>query len=448
MKVLKKIEYKQKLFYFIIWFLIFFNYMILDSLDSDNLWNFGASYSIANGLTPYKDFNLLTFPLSNFIAVLFMIIFGKKIIAYYIMCSLFLTFSLILILKLNKKIFLLILFLVLFFNFSSYNIISLFFCLLLMYLEKNNKGFKYHDFIMGLVTGLLIINKQSMVIFILPLIINKNFKQIIQSISGFLIPLFFLIIYLIINKNFINFINYTLLGVLDFGDQNGNFSFFTIIWFLMVIYNLYKYIKTSDLKWIYSGSFWILDVPLFDIKHTALSFIPTLTNITIEKHNLKKYNLLYNKTLIIFISILIINKIYINIKDTNYYINMDNDNVYFLAGYKKTLDKYLQVVDIYYNKYRKNYNVYFMDDIIYLYKLNNNIPINKFDMTLYGNNGYKGTEKLIAQIKNMPENTVFIVNRNQENSSQHNMKLYNYIVNNLKKIDSNRFSDVYKINYK
>ncbi len=437
-------KYKQILLFILIFLISYISYAVLNSYDPDNLWNFGVSYSMANGLIPYKDFNLLTFPFSNFITLLFMSILGKKMIAYYIMCSFFLLLTLIIINKLNKDTFFIILFIVLGFSFSSYNIICLFLCLLLMYLEVYNQKSKYHNFITGLITGLLIINKQSMVVFLLPLLINKDFKQILQSSIGILIPLACLFIWLLINNNVINFINYTILGVIDFGSKNSKFSFFIIIWAAILIYNIYMYIKSNkNNKWLYSMCFLIIDVPLFDLKHSILSFIPTIVNTTIfyKNNRLKKQMLFIQIFAILFI---FIGLTILWIADKNSFINTNYQDVYFMTSESKLLNHYVEQTDALYNKYKDDYNIYFMDDLVYLYKIKNNIPINKFDMTLYGNNGYNGTEKLIKEIEKMDNDTVFIVGANRKETTQHNYRLSSYITSNFKKIDSNRFSNVYQ----
>ena len=67
------------LFFFIVTFL--YNFFLLNS-NCDEIWNYGFSCNIANGLIPYKDFNMVVTPLFSFIGVLFIKIFGNHIYAY------------------------------------------------------------------------------------------------------------------------------------------------------------------------------------------------------------------------------------------------------------------------------------------------------------------------------------------------------------------------------
>ena len=85
---------------------------------------------------------------------------------------------------------------------------------------------------------------------------------------------------------------------------------------------------------------------------------------------------------------------------------------------------------------------------MYYHKLKSNIPINKFDLTLIGNNGYKGNEKLKKTIKNM-KNTLFLINEasNFNPYDQTNYELVNYIKDNYPKLEClNQDFCAYEIN--
>ena len=46
----------------------------------DELYNYGFSYNIINGLVPYKDFNMIIPPLFSYLYALIMNLFGTKLI--------------------------------------------------------------------------------------------------------------------------------------------------------------------------------------------------------------------------------------------------------------------------------------------------------------------------------------------------------------------------------
>ena len=54
----------------------------------DEIWNYGFSYNIANGLVPYRDFNMLQTPLLFYLGSLFINAFGHHLWSVNILNSL------------------------------------------------------------------------------------------------------------------------------------------------------------------------------------------------------------------------------------------------------------------------------------------------------------------------------------------------------------------------
>ena len=73
MKKKQKINNKQKyLLIFIISFVLIFTYYYFNTQRSmDEMWNYGFSNNIANGLVPYRDFNMIITPLYPLIISIF-----------------------------------------------------------------------------------------------------------------------------------------------------------------------------------------------------------------------------------------------------------------------------------------------------------------------------------------------------------------------------------------
>lgn len=428
-----KTSNKKMIIFFILTFLLFlYKYCTVYSLYTDNIWNFGASYNIATGLLPYKDFNLLTFPLSNFITIPFIILFKYKIISYYIMLSIVLTLCIYITYKINKKALPIIIALLMLENFGSYNCLSLLFVLLLILLERKNKN----DYLIGFILGLTVMSKQVMLLMIIPTFFTKDISKIFKRFIGACIPWIALLLYLLINNIFFDFINYTLLGMFDFGKSNSKFTIFIIFWIVAVIVVLKGWKKHKDITYLYSLFYLIIAVPIFDLNHIALTLIPFLI-VTTENYKFRgKVLNTRNIDIIAIVSITIfLSCSFIYLSDKINYFNLNSKSSYFLTISNNNLDNWADTINKYYMKYKKDYSVYFLDDIIYYYKLNYNIPINKFDMTLCGNNGYNGTPKLEKQIQNINKDTVFIVAMNQQKSVQHNNELFEFIDNNYKVID-------------
>ena len=76
----------------------------------------------------------------------------------------------------------------------------------------------------------------------------------------------------------------------------------------------------------------------------------------------------------------------------------------------------------------------------YLYKLSLNIPINEYDLTLKGNLGYNGEEKMIEKIKDLDDHSIIVTSLAFEESTtsmlktQASKKIYDYITNNFSTI--------------
>ena len=78
-----------------------------------------------------------------------------------------------------------------------------------------------------------------------------------------------------------------------------------------------------------------------------------------------------------------------------------------------------------------NYKVYHLYRDAYLYKLEVNERINKFDLNNKGNMGYNGENKWIKEIDNDCKNTkcLIILDHYKNINSQISMKLNNHIIN-------------------
>lgn len=74
--------------------LIFYNLSIVlirELKDLDEIWNFNFANNIANGLIPYKDFNMVTMPFLPMIISVFLKIFGQEVIVMRVICVLMIT---------------------------------------------------------------------------------------------------------------------------------------------------------------------------------------------------------------------------------------------------------------------------------------------------------------------------------------------------------------------
>lgn len=433
------------LFYIVIYMLFMYEYTILYSLNCDNFWNYGVAKSITEGLIPYSDFNLLTLPLAPFIISFFMKIFGTKMVIYYGVSALFMTTSIFILNKIEKSVTPIVLIILFLFAAGSYNALLVTLILLLIYLEKNRKD----DILIGIVIGLLILTKQVMGVLLITVFMTKNKDKIIKRIMGIIVPCQFFLLYLIKNNALYDCLNYALLGMFDFGGNNSNATIWTLVAIYIFIFLIYKYIKIKDINCLYGICFLAIAAPIFDIYHTAYAAIPFIIYSCATKGKTKKIVEIFFGVLL---AINIIDESYSKFIDKNSYHEMEKNNNYYFLLTKKDIIQYSDDVYRYYKDHISEYDIYFLDNDIYYVKLEHNIPINKFDLFLNGNNGYDGTNKLKDKIKSMTRKTLFLVDesvlleKGKNKYDQTNFELIEFVINNYNKVDTIRENyNVYEI---
>lgn len=405
--------------------------LICNSPVHDEIWNYGFSYNIATGLIPYKDFNMVITPLFPFLGSIFLSIFGKNIISYHIFNSIICTIIFHYFKKFTPQSYYIIYSIFLFFTLPNYNI----FCLLQLYIIMDLEDKKNNDFLLGVLLGLTFLTKQTIGIYLcIPTLFIKDIKRMIKRGIGFIIPNIFLIIYLIYNDILYEFIDYTFLGIGSFAKNNIN-SYISclIILSISIIYLIYKYIKTKDIKLIYLLCFQGVSFPIIDPYHVMIPFIPAFSYF-LKNLNLNKKIISYSFIFFIF-AIFSYNIYLLTTKEYSYpnstevckYRKLNNNVVNSINNtkeYMKKIEGRIFIIDMY----------------AYLLKLEASIPIDKYDLLNDGNLGKNGELRIIKEINNIcqKEKCTFLLNEKEINNriSQYNHDILNYIDKTYKKIDN------------
>lgn len=422
---MKKI-YKYLLFIFLFIFFLVFN-LAVSQLTLDEIWSYGFSYNIVNGLIPYKDFNMVITPFYSILMAIPMYI-NNNLLVFHIENTIIITLFVFITYKLIKeKVFLILPILVFPLNitFPNYNFFILFLFILLIYLEKNNKS----DLLIGIIISLIFLTKQSIGLFLIPVSLyyigkKKNLKRFI----GFIIPNIIFIIYLLITNSYKEFIDLCFLGLLDFGKGNSNFNIFFIFTILLVLLILYLVKKHKKIDYYYLLGFTSICIPLFDLYHFMIYLIACL--IVFYKNDL----LYIFKPRLVGIS-LFIGLAFIHITKSNfntkYYPNKLNLFEYRYIE-KKGIDNTNKILN-YMNKY--NNKVIFIGPSAYFYKLINNQKITDLDLINTGNSGYNGSNRLLKKVKSLDKEYVFFVEKDELGlGKQTDQKLYKYIIKKYQKI--------------
>lgn len=402
--------------------------LICNPVILDEIWNYGFTYNIANGLIPYKDFNMVITPSYPFLGALFLIIFGKSLLVYHIFNALICTgIFYFMKITLNKSYYIVysILLLVSLPNYSLFSILLLY---IILYLEDN----KNNDFLIGIFIGLTFLTKQNIgIMFVLPSILTKKFKQIKNRTIGFIIPNIIFFLYLIITDSLLSFIDYAFLGLSSFAENNILFSMWGTLTIIAIIYLIYQYVITKDIKVLYLLFFQIIAYPIFDTYHVLIPFIPVLG------YFLSKLNLVVKVTqvaFIIFIGIVFAYNINNILNGNNRFPNDTN-----VCKMRILDDNTISNIKEVSNYLKENKDVYIINDKAYVYKLESDIPINKFDLLNDGNLGKDGDIRLIKEIEYKCKEKVctFLMREDEiydDTLTQTNRKIINYINDNYKKV--------------
>lgn len=386
-------------------------------------------------ITPFFPF-IMSIPLH---------IFGNNEIIVQIENVLVMIFTLYIIEKLiNKKIYLIILFLVfpLSLMFPSYNLMLFELLVMILYCEKNIDN---NDLILGILVGLMILTKQNVgLIIVIVLILSqiKNKKRIIKRLIGLIIPITILLLYLIINKALYNFVDQCFLGLFEFGGENKRIdliSLISIIYLAIIIHFIRK--NPKKIENYYILAFFGIELPMADLYHTQifnLAFlIAILLNIDIKKEKEKLINI---SSIILIISSQII--MFSNLEKPIIYPN--NINHFEYRYIKKSNVDFANEIKDYINQNKEEKIIFLVYDA-YFIKTFSDKKIDKLDLINYGNSGKNGTKKNIELIKKNKD-AIFIINEDDlKIKGQIDIETIKYIKEKGKKIGNLRIYSIYKL---
>ena len=478
----------------------------------DEIWNYNTARAITQNLIPYKDISMITTPLLPMITALFLKLIANEVIVSRVLASVLwggVLFSIFKILKLlikeeNTCLIIIALLGLLFRDCYciDYNILSLMFSLIILYIElknidkphfENNKT----DFLIGILAGLTVCTKQSIGAILAIIVVGykiifvQNKKEFIEylktafkRIIGILIPMILVFIYLIATNSLQDFINYAVLGISTFSNKipyaqlmNNDKKEIQILSRIMPFILLAMAVLTIVLQnkkkkenignidnkiltmLIYSLSTIIIMYPISDEIHfliagtitfIGLAYILYLLGITIyNKINLQSKKKIYKITSLM-ISIIAIAFIAVRgIENITEYTKQEKNET--IEHYKNIqISEYLQerineIDNFILEQEKENKKVYILDAEAAIYM----IPINNYnkdyDMFLKGNIGKDGQEGQIQKIKQKETNEIILIRkRNLQSNWQTPTEVVNYVRENLEFMGEVSIYEVYK----
>lgn len=486
MKVDKNNKRKLLNIIFLAMSLLLYNASILlikELTDLDELWNFNFANNMANGLVPYKDFNMIQMPLLPMLASIFLKLFGQEVIVMRFLAVCLITYieiTVFLILdKLKVKdyikylILIFICFIITPYIAIDYNYMILAILLTIIYIEiksylRNEEILVYNlkiDFIIGILAGLCFTSKQSTGICIILVSVFykcleiRNKKDLIEFIKivftrgiGAVIPIVIVLLYLIINGASYDFISYCILGIKTFSNyipytnllKNSELSIkilsvvIPIIVILALSLSVIKKKKILLILSVYTIASMVVIYPIADNIHFLIGIfsgfiiLAYFADICIDKilsnENIKEFLGSFLKIATVLISIVCL------IYGVNIYVKSNKN--YELKHFKFTIMsenyiKSIKNIGEYINSSQKK--VYILDATASVYM----IPIDRYnkdyDMFLKGNLGKDGEEGQIEKLKNEENAIILIMNSKYKRNWQNPEKVRSYIINNKEK---------------
>ena len=425
--------------------LLIFN-LFLYPITLDEIWNYGFSYNILNGKIPYLDFNIVLTPLFSFIMTLPLMIFGNNILVFNIF-NIFIILGCFLLLHSliddNMWLCALIFFIPFPILYPSYNLFLLLLFLYLIYLEKNEKS----DCLIGFIVGCLILTKQSVGVFLLlPCLLYylKNKKKFISRLIGCIIPCSIFLIYLLITKSFMSFLDLCLFGLFDFAGNNSVTSkFYLFVFILICLVTIIFIVKEpKNIYNYYALMFYSISMPLFDAYHVGFQILVFVLLCFINFNFLKRLPIYSFAIFLVVYACLFVSYSYGNISSfKKMYPNNINHFEYRYLG-SKQVDFTNEVSN--YIKKNKDYKYMFLDSNGYYFRIINDESASYLDLINMGNWGYKGSDKLINSIKKLPKNTRFFIDGVElVGQRQIDRRAIKYVIKHGKKVDKVGLYDIY-----
>ena len=472
----------------------------------DELWNYNFARNIADGLLPYKDFNMVQMPLlpiicGTILKLTFNELIVMRILAVLLITAiLFVTYKIFENLKINQyiiNILIIGIYLLFYKHFCiDYNFGVLLIIIISIYCELKSlsKGKEIldvskNDFGLGILVGTSIAFKQTTGIFVSVIFIfyklllcskkedfRKVFKIIIIRLLGVLIPIVLLAIYLSVNNIWNDFLDYTVYSLKTFTNKisylklvKGNYGLdiailsilvpltFVIMYFIAVC----KKIKTDEQKNIfilfcYSVAAFIVVYPISDSIHFLIGSFPCLISIAYilwlvakkiaEKSKQKK--IIYGSKCFInsftVISILVFT-IYNVVILIQYISACRGYNELEHFKYIPASSESIRKIDNFIlEQNREGKEVYILDATAAIYM----IPIDRYnkdyDMFLKGNIGAEGEEGQIEKLENEANTVILIMNENYRRNWQNPEKVREYIINNWTKVGEIQNFDIFQ----
>lgn len=458
---------------------------------NDELWCFSNIYKMSNGFEIYKDLNVIITPLFFYIGEIIFLILGANYFVYRIyaigMIYIILFFTIYKLLKIlnvqkiNAMLYTMIIAGICLFILldPAYNMLAIAMAIIgIMVIIKNKDNSIKMNIIQGIIMFLTFMSKQNIGVYyiigsiVAQILLNRNIKTTIKNIfiqlltSAILLISF--LVYLQINDNLYDCINYIILGVGEFANKNSSYNICNILIFLTELIMAFAFIIIStkekipfkkvereNIKVLGTMSICMnfIAFPLCNTAHILIAsviffiLLAYILDLLIFREflvGIKVNKLKKSVMLVIFITFLIINLInniryYKEITKQEYYFTKDSP-YYGSVATDETIKEIEEICDYIKEQNEKGIEVKVISYYSNLYMNILNKNNGTMDLPFYGNMGKGGEDGMIDKIKKLKNTKILILTQDDE-LYQESKKVTGYIKENLEKEgEINRFS--------
>lgn len=432
---MKSSRLKYLIIFFSAFIFSFVFFYVIGAIYCDEIWLYGFSANISKGLMIYRDYNVVTTPLYFFLVSVFINLFGNYIMVTHIFDSIIFALIIIMLYKIIRGKVFIMMPMFMFFCIAGYNLLALFFCVLIIFLIFEKKD---NDLLIAFIVGLCFITKQNIgVLLFIPCFIYS--KKKIKSVCCFMLPFFILSIYLIYNDAFYQFIDYCFLGLFDFREKNLYVDkLFVLLFIINIIYLVYKLWRSNfkDKELFYILSFQLVMYPIFDHRHYLCALFLVIY-VLLKSINKKRLLLMIG----VFVYFLYFELFFV----VDYDISFEKKDIDYLKNNGELEVLAYEIM----NYVGDNENFFFTDYYGYYVKMYYDIEISQYDLLVSGNVGYNGMSKKLDELTDLcnKEKCYFFAEDKDNNGEDIVYDQYsefnNYIRNNYVKVDKLFEFDIY-----
>lgn len=484
---------KHKILYSALLILVCFSGLILSFNEielTDELFTFANTYKLHNGISLYSENNIIDTPLFFYIGNLFFSVFGANFLVYklygIVIFEIIFLISLNILRKLKVPIgravvYILLILLpftkTLFVNGANYSTLAVLFWLLGMNCVIKKDKFEVKPLQQGIISALVLATKQNIGAYYLIAItlftiynyrknIKTIFKKLVSTYIVFALITAIWCIILILQGQFMDFINYCVLGIGEFAKNHFDLQDWRIILYAIPILALVglvianrkygislenKIMKTTIFFLCFMFPSLLIGYPIFNVYHIELAMVVSMVYCMymaeqVVVHTKEIFLVKPVKVLVIvyIMFVLLINAFYIGSTVLKGSYKTDYDNPYFgMLATEEMKNKINEIVNFVELKEENNQKVIIFSEEANIYQIVLGKNYQDFDLPLLGNWGYNGEERVLNEIKEMHDS--FILIKDSSRTNQESVKIKQYIKNNYNRTGEIQGFEIYYI---